>query len=99
MALRILGRTYQTSRYIITDVRPKEIAQPAIAAIRVEICNESSTAIAKVIADNPDSPKRKLRLALTAPAEIERAIAAELNIPLQAVNRLVRYEARDRCSK
>ena len=89
---QILGRTYQTPRYVITSVQSEDSVQPTIAAIRVEINNESSTAEAKVVSDDPDWHARKLRFALTIPEEIEQAIAQELNIPLQEVSNLVHYK-------
>ncbi|NER78937.1 MAG: hypothetical protein F6K42_05035 [Leptolyngbya sp. SIO1D8] len=93
---QILGRTSQTSRYVITDVQPQDIAQPLISAIRVEIYNESSTAEVKVISDDPGLNSRKLQFGLTAPEEIEQAIAKELNIPLKEVSSLVHYKVHSR---
>lgn len=92
MTRQILGRTYQTPRYVITDIQPKDITQPSIAAIRVAIDHESSTAEAKVISDDPDLASRKLRFAVTMPEEIEQAIAQELDIPLEEVSSLVHYK-------
>lgn len=97
MTRQILGRTHQTSRYVITDVQPEDITQPAIAAIRVGICNESSTAEAKVISNDLSLSSRKLRFALTAPEKIEQAIAKELEIPLQEVSSLVHYKVYRDC--
>ncbi|MEM6519770.1 MAG: hypothetical protein AAF722_10645 [Cyanobacteria bacterium P01_C01_bin.70] len=92
MTLRILGRTYQAHYYFSADVQPEAIPQPAIAAIQVEIYNESSTAEAKIVASDPSLQDRKLQLALTVPEDIEQAIAQELDIPLQEVRRLVHYK-------
>ncbi|MCG8364685.1 MAG: hypothetical protein MJA27_15325 [Pseudanabaenales cyanobacterium] len=92
MTLRILGRTYQTSHYFITDVQPEDIAQRSIAAIKVEICNESGASEAKIISDEPSLRSRKLRFSLTAPEDIEQAIAKELDMPLQEVNSLAYHK-------
>ncbi|NEZ57034.1 hypothetical protein DXZ20_15380 [Leptolyngbyaceae cyanobacterium CCMR0081] len=97
MTLRILGRTYDTSRYVITGVQPEEdISKEAIRVIRVEICNEAGTSEARVIFN--DLGDRKLQFDLTVPGEIEGAIAKEINIPQQAISKLVQYKVRDPCS-
>lgn len=96
MALRILRRSYQTPRHIITSIRPKGVPQPPISAIKVGICSESRTSEAKIISDDPSLQGRKLRFALTVPEEIEQAIATELDVPLQDVSSLIHYKAYDR---
>ncbi|MEL6320631.1 MAG: hypothetical protein AAFQ57_08265 [Cyanobacteria bacterium J06626_14] len=89
---QILERTYQTSRYVITDVQPKETTPQAIATIRVGIYPESNTAEARVVANDPTLEARILEFSLIEPEAIEQAIAKELDLSLQEVSRLVHYK-------
>ncbi|WP_235071035.1 hypothetical protein [Leptolyngbya sp. Heron Island J] len=97
MMLRILGRTYDTPRYVITNPQPEDTTQPSITAIYVEICNESSSAEAKVISDQ--SGDRKLQFDLIVPEDVEQAISRKLAIPLQEVSSLVQYKVSNACSR
>ena len=92
MTLRILGRSYETSRYVITNIQLEDITQDSITTIRVEICNQSGTSEVTVISDEGD---RKYQFDLTVPEKIEGEIAKELNIPREDVSRLVHYKVRN----
>lgn len=94
MTRQILGRTYQTPRYIITDIQSKDISQPEITAIRVEIDPENNVAAAKVISENPALQARKLQFNLTTPEKIEQALSEKLDIPPQDVSNLVHYKVK-----
>lgn len=93
--LRVVGRIYQTPRYFITDTQPKGGFRQAVAAIQVEIFNESSTAEAEVVFNDQELEARQLQFALTEPDDIEQAIAQELGLSLQEVSNLVHYKVSD----
>ncbi|MEO1635842.1 MAG: hypothetical protein AAFS04_12270 [Cyanobacteria bacterium J06631_9] len=94
--LQILGRTHQTPRYFITDTQPKGGFQQAVAAIQVEIFNESNTSEAEIVFNDRALETRQLQFALTSPDEIEGAIAQALDMSPQEVSSLVHYKVQNR---
>ncbi|MGJ3248180.1 MAG: hypothetical protein ACFE0I_19110 [Elainellaceae cyanobacterium] len=96
MTLQILNRSYQTSRYFIATIPSETALARQISSIKVKIYTELDFSIAEVTSEDPNLLEREFQYALIEPQEIERAIAQELEIPLEDVRRVIYYKVVDR---
>ncbi|MBE7384152.1 MAG: hypothetical protein F6J95_022370 [Leptolyngbya sp. SIO1E4] len=91
VTLRILHRSYQTSRHFIADIQPESTPSRRISAIKVKIYQESGISIAEITSEDPTLLEREFQFTVVTPKDIEQAISEELQIPVKEVRSLIYY--------